>query len=91
MAIIDRLNKATKSAAVYAQSPLVTYRQRQQQLIFEATGTRDALSVPQPTFNDRSKIRLDRVSGSVRLVSGRIVTEREADDYVSRVLQSQLP
>jgi ABC-type molybdate transport system substrate-binding protein len=91
MAKIYRLNEATKSVAVYAQIPLATYRQRQQQLIFEATSTRDALSVLQPTFNDRSKIRLDRVSGSGRIASGRIVTERKADDYVRRVLQSQLP
>jgi hypothetical protein len=70
---------------------MMDYRQRQQQLIFDATGTRDALSVPQQTFNDRSKIRFDRVSGSVRLATGRIVTALEAEAYVDRVLQSKLP
>jgi hypothetical protein len=68
-----------------------TYRDGVQTLIFEATGTRNVLDIPLERFEDKSKVVFDRVRGSVRLMNGMMVTEKEADTYINEVLNAKLP
>jgi hypothetical protein len=72
------------------QNIMSNYRERLQNLIYEATGIRDAYDVPFQKFNDKTKINFGRIRGSVRIANGRIKTECEADEYVDKVLHSKL-
>ncbi|GHT45158.1 hypothetical protein AGMMS49965_21870 [Bacteroidia bacterium] len=68
-----------------------TWEERLDALIFEATGTSNIYDIPLNRFEDKSKINFDRVRGSVRIATGRVKTEKEADAYVNAVLNTRLP
>lgn len=68
-----------------------TYREELQTLLFEATGTRNVLDLPLDRFENKSKIVFDRVRGSVRLMTGMLATESDAESYINKVLNTRLP
>ena len=67
------------------------YREKAKDLLFEAYGTREVSEIPLTTFDDRDKISFLKVLGSVRLMNEKIMTVKEADAYIEKVLQMDLP
>ena len=68
-----------------------TYREEVQDLIFDLIGTRNVLDVPLNRFEDRSRIRFEKIRGSVRLMNNMVATEKEAETYINKVLKARLP
>jgi hypothetical protein len=70
---------------------MATYRERLQNSIFLATGTRDALDVPWQQFERRGKIKFEKTHGNPRLINGRIQTGQEAESFAHEVATLPMP
>ena len=67
------------------------YKERLENLLFEAYGTRDVSKIPLATFDERDKIDFSKIRGSVRLMNEKVMTSKEVDTYRKKVLQLELP
>ena len=67
------------------------YRESAKDLLFKAYGTREISEIPLATFEDRDKICFSKIRGSVRLMNEMVMTTKEAEAYIERVLKLKLP
>ena len=70
---------------------MTDYKERLDDLLFEAYGTRKISEIKLATFDERDKIDFSKVRGSVRLMNEMVMTPKETAEYIEEVLQLKLP
>jgi len=67
------------------------YKEKAKDLLFKAYGTREISEIPLTTFDERGKISFRKIRGSVRLMNEMVMTPKETEAYINKIIEIKLP